>query len=116
MAKKSKATEILDCVLPRIMQPSSTDEAQMGLEVTVGPYKGVTFGYDSFEVLEDKAEDGMVPVRYSTIIYSAPNAFVKDESFDAFTSEVLIAWLTLVSEQGDRSDATFRTNATPTAL
>jgi hypothetical protein len=77
----------------------------MGLEITDGPYKGVTYGYDKFDVVGD-AKDGLVPVKYETVVYSAPEGFVKDESFDAFTSEVLVAWLSLVAELGERPNAT----------
>lgn len=96
--------EILNAVLPRIWQPKSTDNAQMALEIVDGPYKGVVYGYKSFDVVGD-SKDGMVPVKYETEIYSAPAGFKQDESFDAFTSEILVAWLELVAE--------LKPNATP---
>ena len=91
--------DILNAVLPRIIQPSSTDVSEMGLEIMDGPYKGVTFGYTAFESVGE-AQDGMQPVRYDTTIYSAPAGFVKDEGFDAFTSEFLVAWIGLIADSG----------------
>ena len=88
---------ILNAVLPRIWQPSSTDVAQMALEITDGPYKGVVYGYTGFHAVGE-AEMGLIPVRYDTHIYTAPQGFVQDESFDEFTSDVLVAWLDLVAE------------------
>ena len=89
--------EVLNAVLPRIVQPSSTDDAKMGLEIVTGPYKGVVYGYVSFDAI-GAAQDGLQPVKYETYVYSAPSGFIQDEAFDAFTREVLIAWLELVAE------------------
>lgn len=89
--------EVLNAVLPRIIQPSSTDESKMALEIVAGPYKGVVYGYTSFQAVGD-VKDSMQPVKYETCIYSAPAEFKQDEAFDAFTTEVLIAWLSLVAE------------------
>ena len=89
--------EVLNAVLPRIVQPSSTDDAKMALEIVAGPYKGVVYGYTSFQAVGE-VKDSMQPVKYETCIYSAPDEFKHDEAFDVFTTEVLIAWLELVSE------------------
>jgi hypothetical protein len=96
--------EVLKGVIPRIIQPSSTDTAQLGLEITDGPYKGVTYGYTRFEVQNGNTEDGMVPVKFETTIYSAPEGFTKDETFDAFTSEVLLAWLEYIAGDAPKGD------------
>ena len=93
--------EILNAVLPRIIQPSSTDESKMALEIVAGPYKGVVYGYTSFQAVGE-VKDSMQPVKYETVIYTAPPDFVKGEAFDAFTTEILVAWLELVSELGEK--------------
>jgi hypothetical protein len=58
----------------------------------------VVFGFTKFEVLANKqTSDGMVPTKFETTIYNAPEGFQKDESFDSFTSEVLVAWLSYIA-------------------
>ena len=88
---------ILECIMPHLIQPSSTDTALLGLEVTYGPYKGVVFGFTKFDVIAERLANGMVPTRFETKVYGAPEGFRKDEAFDEFTSEVLVAWLSYIA-------------------
>lgn len=92
-----KTRGILDCILPRLIQPTTTSIAVLGLEVLDGPYKGVVFGFTKFDVMPERLANGMVPTRFETTLYHSPEGFVKDESFDAFTSEVLVAWLSYIA-------------------
>jgi hypothetical protein len=97
MMKNNPKQEILNAVLPRIWQPKSTDESKLALEIVDGPYKGVIYGYTEFGAV-GQTEDGMIPVKYETVVYSGPKGFQQDEAFDAFTRDVLVAWLELVAE------------------
>lgn len=103
---KSKDNQhVLNAVLPRIWQPNSTDTAELALEVKDGPYTGVVFGFTKFDVQEDKPDSkGLVPVKFDTTIYQSPEGFVKDESFDAFTAEILIAWLEYIVGEAPKGE------------
>ena len=88
---------VLECILPRLIQRSSVEPAVLGLEVLDGPYKGVVFGFTKFDVRQERLANGMVPTRFETTVYEAPENFAKDEGFDEFTSEVLLAWLNYIA-------------------
>ena len=88
---------ILDCILPRLIQATTATQPILGLEVLDGPYKGVVFGFTKFEVLASKMENGMVPTKFETAIYSSPEGFTADEAWDSFTAEMLIAWLSYIA-------------------
>jgi hypothetical protein len=79
---------------------SAEPESVLGLEVTDGPYKGVVFSFSKFTVLEGRGQDGMATTRFETSIHEAPEGFVPDESFDAFCADVLVEWLTYLSDDG----------------
>ena len=103
--KSKPEQKILDAVLPRIWQPKSTDVAELALEVRDGPYKGVTYGYTAFNIDDGPAgTDGLVPCKFETRIYQAPEGFTPDESFDMFTGEVLLAWLSYIVKDAPKGD------------
>ena len=93
------SNNILHQCKPKIVQPSSTDVAQLGLEIIDGPYRGVTFGFTHFDVKDQADPSGLRPVKFETTIYSAPEGFEPSEPFDAFCGEVLMAWLQLIAAQ-----------------
>ena len=87
---------ILDRLIGRLWKPSLFAEPILALEILDGPYKGIVFSFASFTLMPNQT-DGMVPTRYETEVHVVPrelkDTFRKDEGFDAFTTEILIAWL-----------------------
>lgn len=100
------SNNILHICKPKIVQPSSLDEAQLGLEILDGPYRGVTFGFTKFDVKETVDAAGLRPVRFETTIYSAPDGFVPSEAFDTFCGEVLVEWLKLIVTEKESQNTT----------
>lgn len=88
---------ILNHVMGRLWRQTPFTEPILALEILDGPYKGVVYSYSSFTFLPGVMADGMVPTKYETAIHIIPDhladTFTKDEAFDHFTSEVLIAWI-----------------------
>jgi hypothetical protein len=84
---------ILNSVMGRLWKKGVYGEEVLALEVIEGPYIGVVFGFSSFEMLPLKIANGLVPVKFDTTIFKAPKEFVKDEAFDLWCSEVVVAWL-----------------------
>jgi hypothetical protein len=72
------------------------------LEIIGGPYVGVIFGFSSFMILPQKLEDGLVPARFETTIYKSPKGFDKDEAFDYYCRELLLAWLHFIAVERTR--------------
>ena len=93
----SNVKGVLECILPRLIQRTTLEPVTLGLEVLDGPYRGVVFGFTKFDVRAEKLENGMVPTKFETTVYGAPEGFLKDEAFDEFTSEVLMAWLNYIA-------------------
>lgn len=90
--------DLLTMIIPRLWKREETSEPLLALEVTDGPYRGVIFAYTKFDVLSTAPDlDGFVPTRFETTVLSEPRGFVKDETFDLFTSEVLFSWLSYIN-------------------
>lgn len=93
---------VLKIVSPCLWKPAPLTDLVLALEVTDGPYKGVVFAYTHFELVGGPVKEGeMVPVKFDTQVYVKPKGFEQDEAFDTFTSEILLAWLTHLSAEGD---------------
>lgn len=91
--------DILNLVIPRLWKKTPFSRPILTLEIIGGPYKGVIFCFTRFD-MQSTAQplpNGMVPVRFETEIFKAPDGFTKDEQFDAFSSEIVIAWLHYVN-------------------
>lgn len=88
---------MLDRVRGCLIRRSPFAEPLLALEILDGPYRGVVFSYASFTMLNERLENGMIPTTYETEVHRVPEylkaSFVKDESFDLFTSEIVVAWL-----------------------
>lgn len=85
---------ILNMVMARLIKKTPYAEPTLALEVLDGPYKGVVFAFTKFDYMMDNADrNGFVPVRFETEVFQSPAGFVKDELFDSFSSEVVLAWL-----------------------
>ena len=107
MAKKNKTPAmsevaprertILDAVMPRLWKTHPTDDPFLALEVTEGPYKGVIFAFEKFEVSTKKMKDGMVATKFETKQYVSPKGFKADEAWDVWAGEFLLAWLHYLS-------------------
>jgi hypothetical protein len=87
---------ILNSIMPRLV-PSKKGESILALEIMEGPYRGVTFSYKTFKVMNEVGPDGMVPTKFETDIHEAPVGFRPTEDFDTFCGEVLVAWLHYIS-------------------
>lgn len=87
---------ILNAVLPKLV-PSKKGESILALEIMDGPYRGVTFSFKTFKVMNEVGADGMVPTKFETEIHEAPIGFTVTEDFDAFCGEILVAWLHYIS-------------------
>ena len=70
----------------------------LALEILEGPYRGVVYSYTSLKVIDEPAKDMMARVRFETVVHT-PTAFVPDTAFDEFCSEVLIAWVDILSQE-----------------
>ena len=88
---------VLNTIIPRLVRPASGGDGILALEIIDGPYKGVVFSFTKFEVQADRPVNGMVPTKFETKIWQCPENFRVDESFDNFTAEVLIAWLSYIN-------------------
>jgi hypothetical protein len=88
---------ILDRIIGRLIKKSPFAEPMLGLEILDGPYKGIVFSFREFTFMPAQSKDGLVPTRYETDIHTIPPSlkasFRKDEAFDTFTTEILIAWI-----------------------
>jgi hypothetical protein len=94
----TSSTDLLTMIIPRLWKRETNQDPMLALEVTDGPYKGVIFAYTRFDVMHTSPSfDGLVPTRFETEVLHEPRGFVKDETFDLFTSEVLFAWLSYIS-------------------
>lgn len=87
---------ILNGVMPRLV-PSKKGESVLALEILDGPFRGVTFSYKTFRVMNEVGPDGMVPAKFETQIHDSPPGFKVTEDFDTFCGEVLVAWLHYLS-------------------
>jgi hypothetical protein len=88
---------ILKCVIPRQYKTAPFADSLLALEIIDGPYKGVVFGFSAFTLLPQKLEDNLVPARFETTVFSHPKGFEKDEAFDFFCRELLLAWLHFIA-------------------
>lgn len=88
-------TNILNGVMPKLVKTSRGQI--LGLEILDGPYRGVTFSFKKFQVLNDMGPDGMVPTKFETDIHESPDGFRPTEDFDLYCGEVLLAWLHYIS-------------------
>jgi|SRR5579872_755985 len=86
----------LNSVMARQWKSGPYADPILALEVIFGPYTGVVFSFSNFEVLPTKMENGMVPARFETKVLKSPVGFEKDEAFDLYCSELLLAWLTYI--------------------
>lgn len=86
-------------IQPRVFRTDTEDV--LALEIINGPYRGVIYSYTTFDVLDDRTDDGMVRVRFSTRIHE-PTNFVADVVFDEFCSDILVAWIELLSHEQSR--------------
>lgn len=84
---------VLNSIIPRLWKTAPFAEPLLGLEVLDGPYVGVVFGFTKFELAPVKIEGGFIPAKFETEIYKSPAGFERDEAFDSYCSEVLLAWL-----------------------
>ena len=82
-------TNILNGVMPKLVKTSRGQI--LGLEILDGPYRGVTFSFKKFQVLNDMGPDGMVPTKFETDIHESPDGFRPTEDFDLYCGEVLLA-------------------------
>jgi hypothetical protein len=90
-------TGILKDIIPRQWKTAPFAEPVLALEIIGGPYVGVIFGFSSFMIIPQKLEDGLVPARFETTIYKSPKGFDKDEAFDYYCRELLLAWLHFIA-------------------
>ena len=97
MSNQDVNPHILNMVIARLVKKTPFAEPILALEVLDGPYKGVVFSFTKFTYMMERTENGMVPVRFETEVYSSPPDFQKDEAFDEFSSEVVLAWLHYIS-------------------
>jgi hypothetical protein len=85
---------VLKCVLARLISVPQYPRPILALQVTDGPYHGVTFWFSKFTLNPAQTDAyGMTPVRFETQIYEAPDGFRPDEAFDKFCGEIFYAWL-----------------------
>lgn len=98
-AEEQFDTNILRMVIQRQFKTSPFAEPILALEINDGPYKGVVFTFSAFTILPNQIglEDGLVPARFETNVLSAPKGFQKDEAFDHFCGELLLAWLHFIA-------------------
>lgn len=94
-----KSNEFSHYIQPRVVR--TTTEDVLALEIINGPYRGVIYSYSTFEVLDDPTDDGMARVRFSTRIHE-PLDFVADVTFDEFCSDMLVAWIEMLSHEQTR--------------
>lgn len=88
------STDILQLIIPRLFKTNPFASPVLCLEVIGGPYRGVIFSFSQFNIMPGAMlSNGMVPVRFETVIYKHPENFTKDEAFDTFSTEVVLAWL-----------------------
>lgn len=89
--------DVLDKVMARQYKAAPFKEPVIALEILHGPYKGIVFMFTNFIMKAKPDENGMVATRYETEILVVPpelqGTFVKDEAFDAYTTEIVVAWL-----------------------
>ena len=86
---------ILNGVMPKLV--STKRGSILALEIMEGPYRGVTFSFKKFQVMNDVGPDGMVPTKFETEVHDSPEGFRVTEDFDLFCGEVLVAWLHYIS-------------------
>lgn len=90
----SASATVLNSVMPRLWPRGEHLEPILALEVIYGPYKGTVFAFTKFELFPDrKSDDGLVATKFETTIYVRPEGFTEDEAWDAYTAEVVLAWL-----------------------
>lgn len=84
---------VLDSILLRLWRVHPMASTELALEVIDGPYKGVVFTWGQFEASTKKTEDGMTPIHFTTRIFVSPEGFKQDAAWDAWCSEVMLAWM-----------------------
>lgn len=93
---------VLDAVRAHHIKKSPFAEPILAIEILDGPYRGISFSFTSFVMLHSETKNGMVPTRYETEVHVIPEhlktSFRKDEAFDQYTSEIVIAWLTYLHQ------------------
>lgn len=88
---------VLDDIIIRLWKRHPLAPQEAALESIAGPYKGIVFIPGNFKALPNKTKDGFTPMQFNVRVVKAPKGFVEDAAWEAWASEVVLAWVAQVA-------------------